>query len=171
MRLSTILDQIDRQMTLWAKELELEHSEYPVFFDLRKLSVAVQRDNELFYLSEIGSAENWLGYNLITYFSLHLYFTRNKRPIPNFIILDQPSQVYYPPEQFPSSNGSVDQLESKDQKSVNRFYQLFFDVVKLMDPDLQIIVTDHAKLDSEEFVNSIVEEWRGGLKLIPAEWE
>jgi len=43
-----------------------------------------------------GSGENLLGYHLITLCALHEYFVKNKRPVPGFLIIDQPSQVYFP---------------------------------------------------------------------------
>lgn len=171
MRLTTILDSIGRQMTTWAKELKLEHEEYPAYFDLRKLTIRVERGDEHIELSDMGSAENWLGYHLIVNFALHLYFRRYNRPVPNFLFLDQPSQVYYPPEIAEQFHGSVDNLKNKDKESIHRLYKFIFKVAKLMYPDFQVIITDHAKLETNQFKDAIIEEWRHGKALIPLNWQ
>ena len=49
-------------------------------------------------------------------------------------------------------------------------YQLTFDVVPELLPEFHIIATDHADLSDEWFQNSIIERWRGGIKLVPEHW-
>ena len=49
-------------------------------------------------MSRMGSGENWVGYHLIGHLALHKWFALQKRPVPRFLFLDQPSQVYFPPE-------------------------------------------------------------------------
>jgi hypothetical protein len=49
-------------------------------------------------------------------------------------------------------------------------YDFILGVTEELFPDFQVIITDHAKLNNDEFRNSITEEWRDGLKLIPSEW-
>jgi hypothetical protein len=49
-------------------------------------------------------------------------------------------------------------------------FELFRDVAAELGPELQIIVTDHANLNPQWFQEAIVEEWRGGTKLVPRDW-
>jgi hypothetical protein len=49
-------------------------------------------------------------------------------------------------------------------------FELFRDVVAELSPAFQILVLDHLKLDAPWFADAVVEEWRGGLKLIPSNW-
>jgi len=51
-------------------------------------------------------------------------------------------------------------------------YDLIFKVAKELSPYLQVIVTDHADLKTEDFQKSIVmnEKWRYGKRLVPAAW-
>lgn len=170
MRLATIIDIIGRQMSVWTKDLELEHKEYSVFFDLRKLTVGVKREDGYIPLSEMGSAENWLGYHIILCFALHLYFREHNRPVPSFLFLDQPSQVYYPAEKIDEMKGDVSKIPDKDRQSVHRLYKFIFTFAKLIGDDFQILVTDHAKLTDKEFEKALVEEWRDGNALIPSKW-
>jgi Protein of unknown function (DUF3732) len=49
------------------------------------------------YLSEIGSGSNWLSYHIAIMLGLHEFFlTLAASPVPNFLVIDQPSQVYFP---------------------------------------------------------------------------
>jgi len=43
-------------------------------------------------------------------------------------------------------------------------------VVAQLTPRFQILVLDHLLLDLPWFREAIVEEWRGGRKLIPSHW-
>ncbi len=49
-------------------------------------------------------------------------------------------------------------------------YEFILRVTKELSPDFQIIIMDHAKLNFEDFTNSITEEWRNGVKHIPTNW-
>ncbi len=49
-------------------------------------------------------------------------------------------------------------------------FSLMHDVVTELAPDFQIIVVDHANLTDSWFQDAVVEEWRGGRKLVPVEW-
>ncbi|MGQ0794879.1 MAG: DUF3732 domain-containing protein [Nitrosopumilaceae archaeon] len=171
MRLTRILNIIGRQMSIWTEELELEHSGYPVYFDIHKLTVGVEKDEQYIPLIEMGSGENWLGYHIIVNFALHLYFHRHNRPVPSFLFLDQPSQVYFPPDLADESKGSIAKLKDRDRDAIKRIYNFIFKVTESMAPNFQVIVTDHAKLDDPKFLKSIREEWRDGKALIPQDWQ
>ena len=49
-------------------------------------------------------------------------------------------------------------------------YEFILKVTNELSPDLQVIITDHAKLKFKEFEDATIEEWRNGNKLIPVEW-
>ncbi|MFF1681539.1 DUF3732 domain-containing protein [Streptomyces sp. NPDC058256] len=44
----------------------------------------------------MGSAKNWIGYHLVAHLALHTYFLRERRPVPRFLMLDQPTQAFFP---------------------------------------------------------------------------
>jgi len=49
------------------------------------------------YLYEIGSGENWMGYHIAFFLALHEKFlTISQTPVFSFLIVDQPTQVYFP---------------------------------------------------------------------------
>lgn len=39
---------------------------------------------------------NWVGYRLTGYLALPHFFIEHARPVPSFIVLDQPSQAFFP---------------------------------------------------------------------------
>ncbi len=169
-RLFSILNRIGVQMTEWANVLELEHSRNPVRLDLSKLTVLVDRDDRPIPLNHMGSGANWVGFHLIAHLALHKHFVQHGRPVPAFLFLDQPSQVYYPPDQDAEYQGSLAAIGDEDQQAVSRMYNLIFDVVETLSPQFQVIVTDHADLAEPRFQSVVAERWRGGQALVPVDW-
>jgi hypothetical protein len=96
-RKQSAINQISAMISEWAKVLVLEHSEYPYRFDLNKLTVMVDRNRPV-PLQQLGSRENWLGCPLVALFAIHTFFHKNKRPVPGFLFMEQPSQVFFPLE-------------------------------------------------------------------------
>jgi hypothetical protein len=86
-------------MTEWARQLELEHSDSPYRLDLNKLTVVADRPERPIPMERMGGGENWLGCHLIALLALHKHFIERNRPVPHFLILDQPTQVYFPTEE------------------------------------------------------------------------
>lgn len=168
-RLHSILNRIGRQMTLWAETLELEHKGDPVRFDLTNVTVVIDRQERPITLERMGSGQNWVAYHLLVHLALHTFFITNKRPVPQFLFLDQPTQVYYPSENDSELNGSLHNLVDEDKLAVKRMFDLLFEAVELLSPNFQVIITDHADLLDDKFQTAIVERWRGSA-LIPEDW-
>ena len=59
---------------------------------------------------------------------------------------------------------------STDEIAVNKMFDFMFNVVSSLTPKLQVIITDHAYLKNDRFVESVTEVWRDGLKLVPNDW-
>jgi hypothetical protein len=170
-RLNSILNRIGFQMTEWAVQLQLEHSDSPVRLDLSKVTVVVDREDRPIPLSNLGSGKNWLGSHLIAHLALHKHFRQHNRPVPRFLFLDQPSQVFYPADRDAELQGSLAGISDDDQREVARMYNLIFDVVESLAPDFQVIVTDHADLLADNrFQSAVVERWRGIEALVPQDW-
>ena len=75
----------------------LEHGE-GACLDTNRLTVVADTAQGPAPLWRIGNAENWIGAHLVTHLALHRYFVRNNRPVPRLLMLDQPTQAYYPSE-------------------------------------------------------------------------
>lgn len=170
--LASILSFLSVDMTEWAGALELEYKGSPYRIDINKLTVAVDRPGRPILMnSGMGGGESWVGCHLIALLALHKYFIEQFRPVPNFIILDQPTQVYFPEEKYEQMEGVTSEISDEDRIAVSRMFNLFFNVCKNLYPGLQIIVLDHANIDTDEFQNALVEQpWRQGRALIPADW-
>jgi Protein of unknown function (DUF3732) len=137
------------------------------------------------FLWEIGSGENWMGYHLATLLALHGAFLRRGKanPVPTFLVIDQPSQVYFPGETFDdvaksaSDGAGVDErARRKKLNDLERTKQIFTAVArahKSFNGELQIIVLEHADQTAwGELANVVpVENWRGDTDyLIPRAW-
>jgi len=167
-RIESITSILGRNMTDWARELDLEHSTYPLRLDIKKLTIVADTADGPVPMDRMGSGENWVGYHLIVHLALHVWFTQRNRPVPRFLFLDQPSQVYFPPEK--DVDGSMALIGEDDRHAVSRMFRLVFDVVTSVAPGLQVIMTEHADINEDWYQNSVVERWRGGLALVPEDW-
>jgi hypothetical protein len=82
-------------------------------------------------------------------------------------MLDQPTQAHYPSEV--SLQSGIPENDA-DREAVRRLFRLLYDVTEELTPQFQIIVCDHANLPDPWFQDSVVQNWRGGRKLIPRDW-
>jgi len=167
-RVDSIISILGRRMTAWAQELELEHSKYPLRLNIKKLTIVADTDDGPVPMDRMGSGENWVGYHLIGHLALHDWFTSHKRPVPRFLFLDQPSQVYFPPEK--DVDGSMRMVAEDDRKAVSRMFKFVFAVVEAIAPGFQVVITEHADINESWYQEAVVERWRGGLKLVPDNW-
>jgi hypothetical protein len=168
-RTDTYLNLISKQMSEYAEHLDLEHSGSALRLDLKKLTVVADTDDGPIPLNRMGSGENWVGYHVLTYLAIHWWFRRRNRPVPAFVVFDQPSQAHYPAEQ--DQNGSLDPLDDKDRHAVHALFELMNRACEEAKGSFQIIILDHARLKDEWFEAAIVEEWRRGKFLVPPAWD
>ena len=148
--------------------VDLEHRGSQLRLDIRNLTVVADTLDGPVPLFHMGSGENWVGYHVLAHVALHKWFRQKNRPVPAFIIFDQPSQAHYPPER--DADGSIDILKDEDQTAVLQLFQLIRHAADELSPDLQIIVLDHADLKLDWFASAVVERWRQGEKLVPLSW-
>jgi hypothetical protein len=166
-QLTSRLLVVGQDMTSYADQLQLEHSEGTIRLDLASLTVVADTERGPIPLQRIGSAANWIGYHLATHLALHRYFTRQSRPVPRFLILDQPTQAHYPSEV--SLQSGVPERD-EDREAVHRLFRLLYEVVQELSPGFQVVVCDHANLPDAWFQDAVRYNWRGGEKLIPQDW-
>lgn len=171
-RIDAILSELSLQMTGWASELNLEHKGHPYRLDINKLTVVADRHGQPIPMgARMGGGENWLGCHLIAYLALHSYFSKESRPVPSFLILDQPTQVYFPPDEVDKLAGDISHGKDEDRVAVQRMFSLLFKITAELSPNFQLIILDHAELKTQEFQDSLVDSpWRGLHALIPADW-
>jgi Protein of unknown function (DUF3732) len=167
-RLEAAFRIIGDQITRWARGLELEHSQNPLEFDLRRLTILSFRETGVIPLSEMGSGENWVGYHLTTLLALHKWFVQKKRPVPHFLMIDQPAQYYFPADVRKESD--LTSLGDEDREAVRRMFRFVFKVVESLGGQFQVIITEHADLQDDWFQSAVIQRWRGDDKLIPKDW-
>lgn len=169
------LSYLKTEMGKILAQLDVEHPEDPTEFVIKDLTVRVKnqtgRDD---YLWEIGSASNWLSYHISLILALqHFFQTKSSVNVPNFILFDQPSQVYFPRTRYSPDETEL-QLNDDDKSAVRKIFETLSDFVKNAGFDIQIIVTEHA--DDDIWGNipdsriHLVEKWRNNVKLVPIEW-
>jgi hypothetical protein len=171
-RIDSITSILGQQLTEWASRLELEHSKFPLRLDVKKLTVVADTVDGPVPMQRMGSGENWVGYHLIAHLALHRWFAERKRPVPRFLFLDQPSQVYFPAEK--DVDGSMALVSEDDRLAVSRMLKLVFEVVEAASaggpPGMQVIITEHADVNEPWFQKAVAERWRQGKKLVPDDW-
>ena len=166
-QLTSRLVAVGRDMTVFADRLQLEHSGNSVRLDPARLTVVTDTDRGPAPLFRIGSAANGIGYHLAAHLALHRHFVRQGRPVPRFLMLDQPTQGHYPSDV--EQRSGVPKRDA-DREAVRRMFELMYEVVNELTPRLQVIVCDHANLPEQWFQDSVVHNWRDGRKLIPDAW-
>lgn len=169
--LDSCLNIIGTSMTQWASFLQLEYAGSPHRLDLKKLTVVADTLESVTPMARMGSAENWLGCHLIALLALHEFFIQRNRPVPHFLCLDQPSQVYFPTKEAYMSLDGNSGAAGGDIQAVARMFDLLFQVTSRLVPNFQIIVAEHANLEDARFQECLVEApWNSGNALIPADW-
>lgn len=175
-RLSSILRRLSGEITRTATRLDLEHvvepdgSENPVALDIHGLTLIIDKPEGPVSFYEIGSGKNWLGFSVATHLALHRHFETRDRPVPSFLILDQPTQVFYPDERDKDLEGSIDELSDDDREEVRKLFKVIFETVRKADGEMQAIITDHADLPESWFQGAVIERWRNGRALVPIDW-
>jgi hypothetical protein len=179
-RLEAALDTVSAKVADYAGLLQLEHAKENVRLNIRELTLQFSPlSGRTDFLWEVGSGQNWVGYHVAGLLALHEHFVSlDENPVPRFLVIDQPSQVYFP-EAWPTIEGPPDEQKEIDRSSdiegVHRIFSAlsrFFDVV---DGQFQIIVTEHAGSITWQGIPHVhvVGNWRQGHDefLIPAAWQ
>lgn len=169
-RVESAVARVNREVGQIAAELGLEHADEGVRLDVNRLTVVADTPEGPAYLDagQIGSGFNWVGYHLAVYLGLHRFFITANRPVPRFLLLDQPSQAFFPPDR--ASGGDLEELDDTDRAHTRALYRLLYEEVQRQGGALQIIALDHADFEDGWFQDSVAHRWRDGDALIPAAW-
>lgn len=171
-RINNALASIESIAAQILPTLDAEWPDAAINFMLADLTIKVVQGTRDDYLWEIGSGANWLAYHVSITLAFQRFFLKTPaHPVPNFLVYDQPSQVYFP--QSPRDD-DVSEADWRDEDIVA--VQKVFSAVSLETQkakgNLQVILLDHAddKVwgDMENVI--LIEEWRDGKKLVPVEW-
>jgi hypothetical protein len=148
-QLEAALNRVSAKISDYAHLLELEHADENPQLYIQELTLQFRRlSGRKDFLWEVGSGQNWVGYHIASVLALQEYFsTLRNSPVPNFLVIDQPSQVYFPEawpsvDQTPVVNGKVDR--SPDIEGVRRIFTGLSRFMDAVERRFQIIVTEHA---------------------------
>lgn len=172
-RLTSILNNISTQMSRYIQKFNAEFGPYPARLNLSQLTIIFDRPERPVPMGRTGGGENHLAYHLSALLALHLFAAQNNRPIPRFLLIDQPTQVYFPSEQvYQDADGSVQKTEADaDLDAVRRLFELLLKFTEEEVPGFQLIVTEHANLREQWFQDALVEEpWTKPPALVPEDW-
>ena len=159
-----------KQMEL-LKLMDAERPDDPFRLDYKNLTIEVDgEDGRKDYLWEIGSGSNWLAYHISTILGLQEFFSTFQSSVPNFVVFDQPSQVYFP--HGSTDNSEVYDLGDLDREAVKSIFTTMAKCISNVNNNMQILVLEHADSSIYGDVQGINEVcvWRNGEKLIPLEW-
>lgn len=173
-RLESILNIISTRISRYVQDLEAEFSEFPFRLDLNHLTVIADRPERPVPMNKTGGGANHLAYHLGAMLALHHFTSSNKKPMPSFLFIDQPTQVYFPSEQvYKATSGSVEKTErDSDLEKVRKLFEMLNRFAAEECPGFQIIVTEHANLRDDWFQNALVEApWTKPPALVPDSWE
>jgi hypothetical protein len=172
-RLASILSNISAQVTRYIQEFDAEFGPYPARLNLPQLTIIFDRNGRPVPMGRTGGGENHLAYHLSALLALHLFAAQNNRPIPRFLLIDQPTQVYFPSEQvYKDADGSVQKTEADaDLNAVRRLFALLLKFTQEDVPGFQLIVTEHANLREQWFQDALAEQpWTKPPALVPDDW-
>lgn len=168
------LQRVNKYAGKLLEHLDVEDPDAPMELHLDDLSVRVTGNERTNLLSEIGSGSNWLAYHIATILGLQQFFlSLEHSPVPQFVIFDQPSQVYFPKKLAGRKIEDIDpDLLDEDVDAIRKAFTVFDRFVGHFKDRFQIIVLDHAPevVWGKMPATHLVDEWRNGNKLVPMEW-
>jgi hypothetical protein len=174
--LSAAIDSVSATIAEYARLLNLEHSSENVRLNTRELTLQFSPlSGRTDFLWEVGSGQNWVGYHIAGLLALHVHFIRlSQSPVPRFLMIDQPSQVYFPKRVVTRLGDKFEEpsFQDEDVVAVHKAFEVMAKVVLKAKGKLQIIVLDHASRDVWGDIPGIVglRDWRNGIALVPKKW-
>lgn len=147
-----------------AGKLDFEEELKPVdfYFNIDEFSFKHKHKGSI-RLDEMGSGANWLACHIsIMIAFLHLNCENDKSVIPSFLMIDQPSQVYFPRTAKKTELTVEDAIEFDDNiKQVKQIFKVLNEeldlIKKLKGFKPQIIVLEHA--NDNDFKDYIIKDW------------
>ena len=168
------INSVSSRIHDYARDLQLEHATENVRLNTRELSLQfTPLSGRKDFLWEVGSGQNWVGYHVSCLLALHEHFIAlSSSPVPRFLVIDQPSQVYFP-EAWPTLDDTPEG-KSADIEGVQRIFSALSKFLETLPEPFQIIVSEHAGEITWQGLSNIhvVANWREGQDdfLIPKEW-
>ena len=178
-RLEAAIETVSARIADYARLLQLEHATENVRLNVRELTLQFSPlSGRTDFLWEVGSGQNWVGYHIAGLLALHEHFINlTHNLVPRFLVIDQPSQVYFP-DAWPSiehpPKGETEIRGSADIDGVRRIFNAISHFLDEVSGQFQVIVTEHAGSITWDGIPNVhlVGNWRRGHDefLIPSDW-
>ncbi|WP_417609305.1 DUF3732 domain-containing protein [Owenweeksia hongkongensis] len=165
------LEKLTRTIKTYVDILPIENRKYcNVLLDPDKhlgIRIEDRLNKSTTFLNKIGSGSNYMCYHLATILGIHEFFYKlkesgKKNYVPTFLVLDQPSQVYFPDRIAEKSD--LSKKESEDKANTRKIFEVCKIFMERTNHEVQVIILEHADTDMwqglEKDIN-LVENWRG----------
>ena len=161
----------NRMLTLHA---EPTYQINPPEFDIKRMTLSARNaENQLLSLTRVGSTANIVSLHVAFYCALmehQLEFVGDDSHFPSFMVIDQPSQAYFP-HQY--ADDDVAMLQDHDQQCVRKTFVTLSDSIAAAHNNWQAIVLEHAPRSLFDGIAEMgnIHEWSAaGEKLVPDSW-
>ncbi|HID4131940.1 TPA: DUF3732 domain-containing protein [Pluralibacter gergoviae] len=177
--------EINSLIEKYADKFKLERRG-SVSLDKKELTISFKESHESKseYLWEVGSGSNWMGYHISVFLALHEYLSHDNRqhfPPFSFLVIDQPSQVYFPSTDSGENvlddevmvNNDLQITRHNDILATRRIFEILSSAIENNNYNFQIIVLEHADKSIWGNIKDIDESacWKDvGDGLIPKNW-
>ncbi|PIT13223.1 DUF3732 domain-containing protein [Snodgrassella alvi] len=180
----TTYSKINSLIDSYSSQLQLEqHGE--IQLDSKELTLSFRINNTVKeYLWEVGSGANWMGYHISAFLAIHEFLSLPENinlPPFSFIVIDQPSQVYFPStptgenllDQYSTNNLPITATTQNDILATKKIFEVLSSALQKSNFNFQIIVLEHADKSIWGEIDNTYEAacWKKkGDGLIPQEW-
>ncbi|NVD96483.1 DUF3732 domain-containing protein [Massilia sp. BJB1822] len=183
LREQSIDHEISSLIAIYANGFKLDQRG-SIKLDKKELTLSFSRGKaKPEFLWEVGSGANWMGYHISAFMALHEFLSSTRRstlPVFSFLIIDQPSQVY-----FPSASSGANELDGDEETvhkilaerdvdvlATKRIFAMLDLAMERSKRQFQVIVLEHAdRTIWGEYDMHEVAKWKHeGEGLIPSEW-
>lgn len=180
----TVYKEVNSLIEKYADKFNLERRGN-ISLDKKELTLSFKEPKSIKseYLWEVGSGANWMGYHISVFLALHEYLShpdRYKLPPFSFLVIDQPSQVYFPSTASgenildqANKNENLQKTRKDDISATRRIFEILSSAIKENNLNFQIIVLEHADSSIWGQVDNTHESacWKDeGDGLIPQKW-
>lgn len=166
------LGKVAEYIRVYADVLKPEKLNSRIGLDIENLSVKFTNEKGATdFLWEIGSGRNFMAYHISALLAIHEYLsTLDDSKVPNFLMFDQPSQVYFP--EIVDDKKEFNQEDVAELKKIFEVLDLFINRTK---GKVQVILLEHAGEDSWKGLANVIKihRWReeeSDRALIPDAW-
>jgi phage shock protein A len=172
------LKKIEHSISVYSELLGVEHNEQKWTLDDKNLTLMSKTAKRVDYLWEIGSAANWMGFHVAALLALHEHFrTVRHNPVPKFLMIDQPSQAFFPEglsaTKSIAARQKIHPRFSDDMDRLRKLFKTLSEAIDRTKSGLQIILLEHAEPITWKGIRHFSMpdgEWRESAALIPANW-